>query len=410
MRPIRTLAVAAIVVSLVATPALALGQSSDPEAKGSLPQALQPDGRLPLEGTPWRLQWYRWKDAERQPGPEVAARMTLRAGELEASGGCTAFKGSYGTVGEAIDFQLKRLKDNDCGEQTTMAQLAMVDGLRDAARFEIGGADGASRLTLFGQAGTELLRFGLDDSGPITHRVTSAEWLLTAYTIDGSRQAPAPNARPNLILSPDTYKAAKRRATGAVLSSTGCNGFTGEFYARGNVMSFGELSITDAPCPEALVPQQEAILAVFDATAVRTSTRPDTLVLASADSDVSLEYRAVPALEDYTWVRSPRLPRDEGDWTTLKLESGRATGEGPCGPYSADYATDGRFITFSDVQGAGSDGCERTKDERKLLAALRNAVLIDRDRARSTAMPRLTLRDARDKVLIRFEYPFGNAP
>ena len=238
MRAIRSLALAALTASLLASPALTLGQSLDVDGE-TLPLARQPDGLLPLEGTPWRLQWYRWKSTEREPGPEVAARMTLIAGRLEASGGCTAFKGLYGTLGQAIDFKLSKLKDNDCAEQTTMVQLAMVEGLKDAAHYAVGEADGASRLTLFDEAGTEALRFGLDDVGSFSATLGPAEWSLVGYTVEGTRFDPDPEATPNLLFGPTKSNQARRRASGSVLSSTGCNGFMGEFYPHANVASFG---------------------------------------------------------------------------------------------------------------------------------------------------------------------------
>lgn len=406
MRAIRTLTTAALAASLLAVPALSLGQSDDADDT-LLPLARQPSGALPLEGTPWRLQWFRWKGVEREPGPEVAARMSLAQGQLQASGGCTTFKGSYGTIGPAIDFKLQKLKENDCAEQTTMVQLAMVDGLDDATRFEIAATAAGGQLTLLDQAGTTLLRFGLDDVGRFTTTLGPAEWSLTAYTVEGTRFEPDPEAASNLIFSPAKSNQARRRASGSVLGSTGCNGFTGEFFLQANVMSFGQLQVTDAPCAASMTPQEAAILEVFEATATGVTFPSDEMVMTSADSGTSLEYRAVPALEGSTWLRAPDAA---GDPVTLRLEAGEATGEGPCGAYRADYATDGVFITFTNVRGTGDDTCAATRAERKLLRALRSAVTLDREPARNTSRPRLTLRDARGAALARFEYPFSNAP
>ena len=119
-----------------------------PTASAELPLALRPAGTLPLEGTPWRLRWYLTADGGRAPGPEVAATMRLQGGSLAGSGGCTAFRGSYGTVGRAIDFKLKGLKSNDCAEQTTMVQGAMVDALRKTAAYAIEPGDDGDELVL----------------------------------------------------------------------------------------------------------------------------------------------------------------------------------------------------------------------------------------------------------------------
>jgi heat shock protein HslJ len=409
MRVFRILVLVALAASLLTGPALTVGQSSSPGADASQPLARRPDGRLPLESTPWRLRSYRWQDGQRRPGPEVAARLRLEAGQLEASGGCTPFKGTYGTSGPAIDLRLKGLRQNDCGEQTTMVQLAMVDGLRDAARYEIDEADDESQLALFDDGGTELLRFGLDDVSTFAGTQARAEWRLSAFTVDGQQREPDPEATPNLVFLPEQGSEARRRSSGEVLGSTGCNGFRGTFSLHANVMSFGDLSVTDAPCGQSTTAQQDAILEVFEATAVMVRFPADRMILASSDSRTALEYLAVPALEGSTWERAARAGSEPGDPVTLRLESGTASGEGPCGAYVADYVTDGLFITFSDVRGADDGPCEAVEEERRLFKALRSTVSLGRDQKRP-GRPRLTLRDARGEALVRFEYPFGSAP
>lgn len=409
MRLFRILALTALVASLLAAPSVAVGQSPGPDADPGLPLARQPDGRLPLEGTPWRLRSYRWHDGQREPGPEVAARMRLEAGRLEASGGCTSFKGTYGVSGAAIDLALKGLGQNDCGEQTTMVQLAVVDGLRDAARYEIGGVDEGSQLALFDHSGTELLRFGLDDVSTFAGTQARAEWRLSAFTVGGEEREPDSDVTSNLVFLPQQGNEARRRSSGEVLGSTGCNGFRSTFFLHANVMSFGDLSVTDAPCGESTGAQQDAILEVFEATAVMVRFPADRMILTSSDSGSSLVYVAVPALEGSTWMRASRADSEPRDPVTLRLESGTASGEGPCGAYAADYVTDGLFITFSDVRGAADAACEAVEEERRLLKALRSTVSLGRDQKRP-ALPRLTLRDAQGEPIMRFEYPFGSAP
>ena len=398
MRLARTTASLALAASLLAMPSLTTAQADEPSTDSSAPLALRPDGRLPLEGTPWRLRAYRWRGLERAPGPEVAAAMTLSAGKLDASGGCTGFGGSYGTVGSAIDFDLKRLKDNHCAEQTTMVQLGMLEGLRKASHFEMDRAPdgGGDELVLYGASGTELLRFGLDDIAALD----IGEWHLEAFTVDGQRTVADPEQAAVLTFRPRKTNTARRVSSGRLDGSSGCNAIVGEFYRHAGVVSFGELERTDAPCTPAVQAQEEAIVSVLDATSIRLALPPDRLLLTSVDTGDALELTASQPLEGSTWLLT-KIARAERplDPVVLWLDNGNASGEGPCGAYSASYATDGLFLTFSDVAGADDDTCEAAAAEGALLAALRATVRIDHDQ------PQLRLVDARGRIVARFKAP-----
>jgi heat shock protein HslJ len=82
---------------------------------------------------------------------------------------------------------------------------------------------------------------------------------------------------------------------------------------------------------------------------------------------------------------------------TLRLDAGRATGQGPCGSYSGSYASDGVFLTFADIVGSDDEECGMSRTEKALLAALRSTVMVDR------ARPELRLLDAAGRVLARFK-------
>ncbi len=398
MHALRTLAAAVVTASLLATPAVTSAQSEALPDGGATPAALGPDGRLPLEGTSWRLRGYRWNGVEREPGPEVAARMTLAGGRLDASGGCTRIKGAYGAVGSAIDFELKRLKNNDCGEQTTLVQLGMVDGLRKATRFEITATtDGSEALALFGTGGAPLLYFEPDHVGTLD----AADWVLVAYT-HGEERVAADIEQP-ARLSFRTRKAdvAQRSSSGRLNASSGCNGIVGDFYQHADVLSFGPLESTAAPCTPAVTAQEETLLAVLDSTAVRLELEPDQLVLTATEGD-SLEFTSTQPLESTTWMMVKLASADRvPELVTLRLEAGVVSGQAPCGPFSATYATDGRFITFGDVAVAGDDSCDLFPLERELRAVLRSAVMLDRDH------PQLRLRDAQGRIIARFKAPSG---
>jgi len=400
MRVLRTLAAAVVTAALLAIPALVTAQSDDPLAAGdeAVPRALGADGRAPLEGMTWRLRGYRWNGVARTPGPEVAARMTLAGGKLDASGGCTPIKGSYGAVGYAIDFELKRLQENDCGEQTTLVQLGMVDGLRKATRFETTTtAEGRESLALFGSGDAPLLHFEPDQVGALD----ANDWALVAYTRAGERTVADSEQPARLSFRTRRADAAQRTSSGRLNASSGCNGIVGDFYQHADVLSFGPLASTEAPCSPAVTAQEEAVTAVLDSTSLRLALGPDRLVLTAVEGD-ALDFTSTRPLENTTWMLV-RLGSDErpSEPVTLRLADGAASGQGPCGPFDATYATGGRFITFDDVAVAGDDSCELFPLERELRAALRSAVVLDRDQ------PQLRLRDAQGRIIARFKAPSG---
>jgi heat shock protein HslJ len=185
---------------------------------------------------------------------------------------------------------------------------------------------------------------------------------------------------------------------GEVVGSTGCNGLVGEYFRSADVMSFGELERTDAPCSPALQAQEAAILGVLDATSLSLQLPPDRLILTAHGSGDSLELSSASPLEGTTWLQSrlPEAPAPDSTMT-LRLDAGRATGQGPCGSYSGSYASDGVFLTFADIVGSDDEECGMSRTEKALLAALRSTVMVDR------ARPELRLLDAAGRVLARFK-------
>jgi heat shock protein HslJ len=396
MRCCRLLAPLTIAALLSLSPAMASATSTGSPPDG--PLALQPAGRSPLQGTPWRLEGYHHRGSERVPGPGVAAWMRLGPASVRGSGGCTTIDGGYGSVGTAVAFRLRPQQQNDCAGQTRLVQRAMYGGLRRAASFEVvpGTEPMGDKLVLHSAAGVELLRFGLDDIGTLDQ----ADWRLTSYTTEG-RTIPASAEQPAILsFQPRRDDPARRTSVGPATGSTGCNGVVAEFRRRADVLRFTDLERTDAPCTPELAAQEEAMMAVLRATSLTLSLPPDQLVLTSSDTGERLGFVSQRPLEGTTWLlRARARPDDPGRTVTLMLQDGLASGEGPCGEYGATYVTDGLFITFSAVEAAAADTCSDPGSERALLAGLRSAVLVERDRST------LRLVDASGRVVLRFTSP-----
>ena len=144
------------------------------------------------------------------------------------------------------------------------------------------------------------------------------------------------------------------------------------------------------------------MLSVLEATSLVLALAPDRLVLTANDSGDDLEFIASRPLEGTTWLLTRLAGADRPTTSiTLRLEDGSAAGEGPCGPYAAAYASDGLFISFSEVRGSDAESCSAAQIQRRLLDALRGAVMVDRRGGQ------LRFVDARGKVTARFKAPTG---
>jgi heat shock protein HslJ len=398
----RSVATLAVIVGLglALSPARVRDVSAaDPvHALPASPSALRPDGHLPLEGTPWRLLEYRRDGTMRMAGPEVAATISLHAGVIEGSGGCTGFKGGYATMGAAIRIRPGRAPGAGCAEQTVMVQEATLDGLRKAAMAEVQGTDDGDQLVLRNATGTELLRFRRDDVGPLE----GVEWRLVAYQLGDVEVAADPTQSAVLSFHARSTRAARRESRGSIDGSSGCNGIVGTFTRHGDVIATAGLKLTDAPCPTALAAQESAILQVLGAHGLLAALDPDRLTLTDVETGTRLSYVSQTPLEGTPWLLTDlagtELPTEP---LTLSLAHGTFSGEGPCGPYSGSYLTDGLFLTFADVRGAGDDRCAEASAERAWLAVLRATVATDPTTAR------LRLWDARGRTIARFTAPLA---
>jgi heat shock protein HslJ len=244
--------------------------------------------------------------------------------------------------------------------------------------------------------GVEHLRFEPDDVSALE----SGEWRLTSFVRDGVTTTADPTQPAVLAFRPtpgSPADGAERRSRGDLVGSSGCNGIVGTYARSGDVLSLGPLDVSDAPCPDALAAQESAVLGVLDSEALLLDLPADQLTLSVTDGGDRLEYVAGDPLEGTTW----RLDRLAGTAPptqpiTLHLAEGRLSGEGPCGAYEGAYATDGRFLTFRELEPGGRQGCPRADRQRALLAALADTVLAER------ARPGLRLLDVRGRVVARF--------
>jgi heat shock protein HslJ len=274
----------------------------------------------------------------------------------------------------------------------------MASGLAKAAAWErVPGPEGSGDgLVLRATSGDELLRFGLDDVAALE----GSTWTLDSYTVGGEQRAASSQQSALLRFLPERSSAVRRRSQGQVTGSSGCNGIVGSYARDADVLSFGRLQVTDAPCTPELASQEAAMTGVLDATALILDLGYDRLTLTAPETGDSLAFVSARPLEGSTWMLRGDDGIDAGGVrVTLRLADGVASGDGPCGAYIATYVTDGVFITFRDVQGARDEACASGAAEKAMLEALRAAARVERDGER------LRLRDVRGQVVLAFELP-----
>jgi len=397
-----SLASVVLALALLALPWAALAQSQSPSATpGALPAAarerplaLEPAGLPPLEGSTWRLASFRGREM-RPVGPEVAAWMTLRTGQVRGSTGCARLSGRYGRVGQALAFELSDRRRGACAAQVALVASSLTDALARAASFEIVRASDEvdAQLLVRDADGIEDLRFELDDSGALS----AGDWRLQSYTSAGRTVAADPAQPAVLAFRPTRSRDLQRRSSGDVIASTGCNGIVGTFRRQADVLSLAALERTDAPCSPTLATQEAAIVAVLESPSITLDLPLDGLTLVSPDTGDRLEFLSAAPLEGTTWLLAG-MPGSRGsqDTVTLRLEGGMLDGEGPCGSFGGHYVAEGVFLTMDDISAADLTGCTRKAEHRALLDALRAAVMVERDD------PGLRLLGARGQLVAAF--------
>jgi heat shock protein HslJ len=380
------------------------------------PAANRPAGafmnlQYPLEGTRWRLSAYRDAGGMTTVLLSVVARLTLTGGRARAGVGCGPIRASYSLVeppeppeaqasqgpgasdaptapadgvGEPLLFSDIEPAERTCPVQSAVVGESLVEGLASASRFTIepGSEPWQAVLRIHDEAGQEALTFRVDEASSLAH----GQWLL-----------PTAGEDPAVLAFDPTSEG--RRSRGRVLGSTGCNSLSARYILEGSVLELRGLETSDLPCPPSLADDETRILEVLGAVSLLVDLPPGRLVLRDPRSGARLELASERPLEGPTWQLT-RLPGrgPPGVTVTLRLEDGTLSGEGPCGPYSGAYRTNGLLIEISDLRVDDAD-CPRRGLERAWLRALRRTMFVD---ARG---PGLLVQDASGRVLATLRRP-----
>lgn len=230
--------------------------------------------------------------------------------------------------------------------------------------------------------------------GPVAAGPEGTEWRLVSVTSMGKPMEVPADVTATLLLEDS-------EASG----SAGCNRFFGSYVLNGDLLDFGPLASTRMLCEGAAQAVEDAYLPALDAVVRWAISGDGRLHLMDADLVDLLVYEAGAAgIEGITWVLQEQAvdgvlaPLPQGVVAFIELEGGSAGGHSGCNSYFADYAIDGRSITFGQI-GSTMMACE---DERM---AVESAYLANLAAVATWASDgrTLTFGDASGSVVLAYE-------
>ena len=358
------------------------------------PIALAPDGRLPLEGTTWRLRAYR-RGELRQPGPEVAAWLGLRAGRVERLRRLHEPAGqlrSYGRCGRdpAQARPATRLRGADGHRAASHASgaAATPPALRSSARTAMSWSSATAD-------GVEQLRFEPDDVAAPRWRRVATRRLRPAGKVVGTAD-PAQVAVLAFRASQTTSRR-ERRSSGDVDRLERLQ------RHRGNVLALGRRGGLRALWRRAAhrvrrrwPPRRRPCWRCLESQALLLDLPADRLTLIATDSGDRLEYVASVPLEGTTWQLERAAWRAQAQGHAAPCRRRRLEERDPVGRTAAPTrVTDASSRSVTSPGGGECVPASRVRSARTLPDS-------KAARCSNERRPGLRLLDARGRVVARF--------
>lgn len=181
-------------------------------------------------------------------------------------------------------------------------------------------------------------------------------WQLERQAVDGVMSAVPGDVSVTLLLQ-----------DGEASGNGGCNQYSGSYTRDGDQLTLGPIIATEMFCPDGGSEVEAAYFANLPAVASAFSTG-GTLVMADAGGESLLEFSPQPervgvfGIEDMDWMLTGQavdgviVDVPANVMVTLRMEDGRADGNGGCNSYFASYEIDGFDVSFGDI-GATLMGC-----------------------------------------------------
>jgi heat shock protein HslJ len=294
-----------------------------------------------LIGTQWRLLSY---GAPTAPTPVIGeGPLTLEfgaEGKLSGSGGCNGYGGKYAVSGQTLTISeiistLMACLDDDA----TIQEATYFQALQTATRYE------RSQL---GEQLTILYGEGQQMTFARITPLSNSQWRLVSYGAPGAEtpsvNQPLTNREVTLAFRDDT----------TFSGFAGCNSFSGEYVARGDTISFPDITYTFIGCLDmATSAQERAYLALLD-TALSYALSDDKLTILSKNGQ---RLNFVRTLTNSSWQLSSfgaagtETPvMSASSVVTLEFKgTNEVAGSGGCNTYSGTYTAKDNEIMFSQI-------------------------------------------------------------
>ena len=197
--------------------------------------------------------------------------------------------------------------------------------------------------------------------------LTSGEWILTEL-----------EGQPLIAEAPIT---AAFTEDGQVGGTAGCNTYSGTYEVEGDTISFGLMATTLMACPQLVMDQELAYLAVLE-RAQSYAVTESVLTLVGAGGQNLATYAvesqdlagtAWSVISYNTGTEAVRTVEIDTEITAVFDEAGQVAGNASCNDYAGPYVTEDGAITIGPL-GATERFCEGlAEQETQYLAALQSA-------------------------------------
>lgn len=248
--------------------------SQEPVAAEAADAASAAEG-LALEGATWQLTGVADADGVVNATPEgVEATATFADGRVSGSGGCNNYSAAYTLDGDSLTILPGPMTMMACPEPQMTVEQQFMAALGATAAYEIA----AGELHLLNADGQVVATFTV--LAPTS--LTGVTWVATMVN----------NGREAVVgILEDTQITAVFDAEGKVGGSAGCNRYFAGYTVDGASIAIEPPASTRKMCPEAIMQQEQAYLAMLP-TAATFSIQGDELELRTADGALVASYRA----------------------------------------------------------------------------------------------------------------------
>jgi heat shock protein HslJ len=281
--------------------------------------------------------------------------------DVNGSGGCNSYGGTYETDGDAIAFSEIISTLIACEDAAIMEQeQSYFDALELAERFELD----ENELTIFYGDGQQL-RF--EQLSPLF----GTRWILQSYGMPDQ----------DMPIVPGSSVTLEFQLGGQAAGRGGCNSYGTTYEAIEDALSFGAVVATDVACVDSGIMEQEIMFFEALQSATRFEMAEEQLIILLGE-DSRLIFVPASELVGSSWQLasfsnpSEKIPVIADSTVTLEFQlDDQAGGSGGCNRYGTTYSVMDDALTFGEIEttemGCGEEGI--MEQEQMFYNALRSS-------------------------------------